>query len=320
MLSTQTRIAIGLVFLGCGSNVVFLELLIKQNSGIGNLLTFLSFLFNAIQGLIYKIYFIKGTSKVPLSTWIQLVMIYFIVSVINNYALGFNISMPLTLVFRAGSLMANMVLGVFVLNKTYTSLKYISVFMISVGIAICTIVSGQSISSENSEGGLTSWLIGISLQSISLFFSAFLGIFQEKLNSKYGKHSNEAFFYMHVIALPGFLFLFSDISKHFQIAMDSEVVNIGVDIPIMICYLIANILTQFICIRSVFLLTSECTSLTVTLIITLRKFLSILVSIWYFQNPFTFAHWIGTVLVFIGTGLFTDMFKLFTSTSSKKNN
>jgi UDP-xylose/UDP-N-acetylglucosamine transporter B4 len=62
---------------------------------------------------------------------------YFIVSVVNNAALGFNISMPLHMIFRAvkstlcnisfhsvkpdllsqGSLMANMVLGMIILNK-----------------------------------------------------------------------------------------------------------------------------------------------------------------------------------------------------------
>eukprot|EP00096_Caligus_rogercresseyi_P016544 TRINITY_DN9243_c0_g1_i1.p1 TRINITY_DN9243_c0_g1~~TRINITY_DN9243_c0_g1_i1.p1 ORF type:complete len:317 (-),score=52.82 TRINITY_DN9243_c0_g1_i1:12-962(-) len=309
LLSLQAQVAIALVFIGCGSNVVFLELLIKRDPGIGNLLTFFSFLFNALQGFLYKYFFIKSSSKVPITAWVKLVTIYFIVSVINNYALSFNISMPLTLIFRAGSLMANMVLGVLLLNKSYSRSKYASVLMITIGIAICTIASGQSISTNKEDGGFSSWLMGISLQSVSLFFSAYLGIYQEKLRAQYGKHSNEAFFYMHVIALPGFLFLYSDISHHMNITLSSEVIYFGM--PIIAFYLIANILTQFVCIRSVFLLTSECASLTVTLIITLRKFISILVSIWYFQNPFTVAHWMGAVLVFTGTAIFTELIGSF---------
>ena len=62
------------------------------------------------------------------------------------------------------------------------------------------------------------------------------------------------------------------------------------------------------CIRSVFILTTECTSLTVTLVVTLRKFLSLLISIAYFDNPFTVSHWLGTALVFIGTIMFADVF------------
>lgn len=61
------------------------------------------------------------------------------------------------------------------------------------------------------------------------------------------------------------------------------------------------------CISSVFVLTTECTSLTVTLVITLRKFLSLLFSIIYFKNPFTIYHWIGTILVFTGTVIFTEI-------------
>jgi UDP-xylose/UDP-N-acetylglucosamine transporter B4 len=46
---------------------------------------------------------------------------------------------------------------------------------------------------------------------------------------------------------------------------------------------------------------SEMESLSVTLLVTLRKFLSLLVSIVYFGNIFTAQHWLGTALVFGGT-------------------
>lgn len=39
--------------------------------------------------------------------------------------------------------MANMILGMIIMNKRYTVQRYISVAMISVGIAICTIASGK---------------------------------------------------------------------------------------------------------------------------------------------------------------------------------
>lgn len=61
------------------------------------------------------------------------------------------------------------------------------------------------------------------------------------------------------------------------------------------------------CIKSVFILTSECTALAATLIVTLRKFLSLLISIVYFSNPFGVLHWLSTALVFVGTLLFADV-------------
>lgn len=114
----------------------------------------------------------------------------------------------------------------------------------------------------------------------------------------------------HLLPLPGFLLLYSNIAEHISIANASEAVSmplIGLSMPILWIYLIADTLTQYLCISSVFVLTTECTSLTVTLVVTLRKFISLLISIVYFQNPFTIYHWLGTVLVFVGTIIFTEL-------------
>lgn len=58
---------------------------------------------------------------------------------------------------------------------------------------------------------------------------------------------------------------------------------------------------------SVFSLAAQCSSLTVNLVVTLRKFISLLLSVIYFDNDFTAFHWLGTMLVFTGTLLFTDV-------------
>jgi len=60
-------------------------------------------------------------------------------------------------------------------------------------------------------------------------------------------------------------------------------------------------------VSSVFSLTAQCSSLTVNLVVTLRKFVSLLLSVIYFNNDFTAFHWLGTFLVFTGTLLFTDV-------------
>ena len=41
--------------------------------------------------------------------------------------------------------------------------------------------------------------------------------------------------------------------------------------------------------------------------ITVRKFLSLLISIFYFGNAFTGLHWIGAVMVFGGSGVFAGL-------------
>ncbi len=59
-----------------------------------------------------------------------------------------------------------------------------------------------------------------------------------------------------------------------------------------------------------------------TLVLTLRKFTSLMISILYFQNPFTPVHWLGTALVFVGTIMFTNIIKKIfdavTTTHNKK--
>lgn len=65
-----------------------------------------------------------------------------------------------------------------------------------------------------------------------------------------------------------------------------------------------------------FVLTAECSSLTVNLVVTLRKFLSLLLSVVYFDNAFTVFHWSGTILVFGGTLLFSDAVFNYLSTNT----
>lgn len=96
-------------------------------------------------------------------------------------------------------------MGIIILKKTYAFSKYLSVFMITSGIAICTIVSGKEIKSlqqKNVEQVLTTpledlfwWSLGISLLTIALFVSARMGIYQETLHSRYGKNAREALYY-----------------------------------------------------------------------------------------------------------------------------
>ena len=121
--SFPAKIAVVVTVLACCSNVVFLELLVIQDPGIGNLITFAQFLVISIEGFVITTKFGTVPPKVPFSAWLVLVVMYFLVSVTNNYALSFNIPMPLHMVFRAGSLIVNMVMGICILGKKYDRVK-----------------------------------------------------------------------------------------------------------------------------------------------------------------------------------------------------
>lgn len=301
--------------IGCMLNAVFLEYLVKADPGSGTLATFGQYVFIAIEGFVFTMK--CGTKKriIPLKSYFSVVAMFLIANVSNNYVFKFNISMPLHMIFRSGSLITNMILGIIMLKKRYTVMKFFSVGLISVGVTICTLVTGSEMKNEaaTSVAGDDSffwWLFGISILVAALLVSSILGIFQESLYLRYGKHPNEALFYTHLLPLPIFLFFGANIWEHFNTAMLSPPLDIpftNLSIPSTMLYLLGNIVTQYMCIKSVYLLATEASSLTVTLVLTLRKFLSLLLSIVYFNNTFTLYHWLGTICVFIGTIIFTEI-------------
>ncbi|KAJ7329350.1 hypothetical protein JRQ81_015524 [Phrynocephalus forsythii] len=311
-------LAVGLVFGGCCSNVVFLELLVREFPGCGNLVTFAQFFFIAMEGFVFEAKFGRKQPAIPIKYYLIMVAMFFMVSVVNNYALNLNIAMPLHMIFRSGSLIANMALGIIILKKRYTVYKYTSIALVSLGIFTCTFMSAKQVSSmthagkegEENISAFLWWLLGLAALTFALLMSARMGIFQETLYKKFGKHSKEALYYNHALPLPGFLLLAPDIYRQALLFNQSEPLHVpvlGLNMPVMWFYLLMNVITQYVCIRGVFILTTECTSLTVTLVVTLRKFISLIFSILYFRNPFTAWHWIGTILVFVGTLMYTEV-------------
>lgn len=321
-MSLRVIAVITSVLVSCCFNVYVLELITKEAPGAGNIITFAQFAFISLEGFFFATKCCTKRRSVPLKDYMYLVITFFLVSVSNNYALKFITSMPLHMIFKSGSLIANMVLGILILKKKYKPSKYLAVVLISIGIAVCTIASAKQTESveghDNKQDPNSSlwlnWPIGVALLTFSLFASARMGIFQETLAKVYGKHPRESLFYCHFLPLPGFFLLYSDILHHAELFSASEAIEVitgtGFMMPKLWYYLILNAVTQYICARSVFTLTTETTSLVVTLVITLRKFLSLLLSIYIFKNPFTHSHWIGTFMVFLGTFIFIDLLPL----------
>ncbi|NWI64534.1 S35B4 protein, partial [Todus mexicanus] len=185
--------------------------------------------------------------------------------------------------------------------RRYSVSKYTSIALVSLGIFTCTFMSAKQVASDsslNKEDGLQVflwWLLGIAALTFALLMSARMGIFQETLYKQFGKHSKEALFYNvshHVFSV---VFYWADGTAGLWCPPSS---------PAVFPYLRPP---RYVCIRGVFILTTECTSLTVTLVVTLRKFVSLIFSILYFRNPFTAWHWLGTAFVFVGTLMYTEV-------------
>ncbi|GJQ69949.1 hypothetical protein Trydic_g13339 [Trypoxylus dichotomus] len=239
-MNSKAITAIVLVYVGCGLNNVFLEYLVRSEPGTGNLITFSQFVFIAIHGLIFTSKFGQAPRVIPLSDYLTLVTLFFITSVLNNWVFDFHIPVPLHMIFRSGSLITNMIMGIIILKKRYTFSKFLSVIMISAGIAICTIISSGSKqlncadcdttipNTEKEDAKMFWWLIGIILLTTSLFLSARMGIYQESIYKRHGKHPNEALYYTHMLSLPAFIFYAPNIIEHIGIVNKSEIIEFPV--------------------------------------------------------------------------------------------
>ncbi|XP_033244856.1 UDP-xylose and UDP-N-acetylglucosamine transporter isoform X2 [Drosophila miranda] len=294
-ISPRCALAIGGVLVGCCSGGVFLELLVKLDPGIGNLVTAAQFAFIALEGLIFTSRLGQAQRNISLRDYALLVAMFFLTSVCNNYVFEFKVSMTLHMIIRGGSLISNMCLGTIILKKSRD-------------------LPGHSIGQSGAtDADVWRWLVGVTLLVLALFVSSYMGITQELLYRRHGKCAREALYYTHLLPLPAFLLMHDNIRTHWRLACEGETYTLpllGVAVPLILLYLLGNVLTQHLCISSVYALTTECSSLTVTLIITLRKFISLVFSIVYFRNPFTIYHWLGSVMVFVGTLMFADVPRL----------
>jgi len=60
-----------------------------------------------------------------------------------------------------------------------------------------------------------------------------------------------------------------------------------------------------VCVSGVHRLNSIATALTLNLVLNLRKFISLVISVWFFDNDFHIGMAIGGLLVFTGTLLYS---------------
>jgi len=76
-------------------------------------------------------------------------------------------------------------------------------------------------------------------------------------------------------------------------------------IPSQLAYFVINVLTQYACIRGVNLLAATASALSVTIVLNVRKLVSLLMSIWLFGNKLSPGTLLGAVIVFGAGGMYS---------------
>lgn len=269
--------------------------------------------------------------KVPLLPYFIQVALFFVLSTLNNAAFAYHIPMTVHIVFRSGGMIINMILGWMFTKKRYTVRQVVSVVVVTAGI-ITTTLSASKPKSHTAEVPGTSntslYAMGISILGLALVLSGFLGLIQDWVYARYIAPAEaeaasdptgqslwqEHMFYLHSLALPLFYLSKDNISMELTRMSSSPPVFLslpqsgplapyesGPIVPSIFVYLFLNTCTQLVCVVGVNRLTGRVSSLTVTLILTVRKAISLLLSVAVYGGQGNTEMWVGAGLVFIGT-------------------
>ncbi|XP_041974665.1 UDP-xylose and UDP-N-acetylglucosamine transporter-like [Aricia agestis] len=282
------------VFVGCCINSFIMEMLMAKAPYSANFITFLQFLFVALQGLITLKYQILKP-KVPALQYFVLVLLFFVTSVANNYAYVLHVPSTLHMIIRSASSPASMLVSWCVKRKAPRINAIIGSIVTTVGVVLAT-YGGASIVEKQTDI-YWEWCLGVALLLVMLFVGALTGLQQEILFAKFGRHTQEMLFFTHALPLPLFVSIVPELKN--------IMLNLTRDIWLVI---VLNILSQVFCAQSVHELAAKETSMTVTFILTIRKFVSLLISSIFFKNNLTMLHVVGTVFVVVGTYFYFDFF------------
>ncbi|KAI0251466.1 UAA transporter [Lactifluus subvellereus] len=327
-------VTLGLVFGGCCSTALTLERVTSEYPKSGSLITFSQFLLISLYGLPKFVTVTRGLLGIPIP-----VGLFYFVSLLNNLAFGYSIPMPVHIIFRSGGLVISMLMGWLISGKSYTMSQVLSVFVVTAGVILTTLSSHRSQKTANSPSLDTTtsrYLTGIGILTLALVLSGFLGVIQDKTYAAYTKHTparprpkqvrlsptakavvlpnvwEESMFYLHFLSLPMFFFVRRDINMQANALFSPHAGTTTFHVPLAVAQftlpavlpaLLANTLTQLLCVAGVNRLTTRVTALTVTLILVVRKAVSLVLSVVLFDGAdVTWVMlWSGAFLVFAGT-------------------
>ncbi|KAK8126291.1 UDP-N-acetylglucosamine transporter YEA4 [Apiospora kogelbergensis] len=326
-------VMLGLIFGGCCSNVFALEAIIKVEPASGTLLTFVQFLFVAVTGYVSQFDskrppFFLTPNRVPIRRWIINIVLFFSINVLNNHAFSYDISVPVHIILRSGGSITTMIAGS-LWGKKYSRIQIVAVLLLTVGVITAAWSDAQSkdTTSKDAHNSASSFGTGLIILFVAQVMSAIMGLYTEETYKKYGPHWKENLFYSHLLSLPLFIPFMPSLYRQFMRLANSAPLTLpayveqlvavpnlsdamrdsikSIRVPSQVVYLALNVLTQYACIRGVNLVAAVSSALTVTIVLNIRKLVSLLLSIWLFGNRLAPGTLVGAVVVFSAGALYS---------------
>lgn len=312
---------LSLVFGGCCSNVISFEHMVQgSNINLGNIVTFTQFVSVTLIQLPNALDFSHFPFRlrprhIPLKIHMLAMFLFFTSSVANNSVFKFDISVPIHIIIRCSGTTLTMIIGWAVCNKRYSKLQVQSAIIMTLGAIVASLYRDKEFSMDSlklntdSVGMTQKSMFGIFVVLVATALMSLLSLLNEWTYNKYGKHWKETLFYSHFLALPLFMLGYTRLRDEFR---DLLISSDSMDIPIVklpiatkLFMLIANNVTQFICIKGVNMLASNTDALTLSVVLLVRKFVSLLLSVYIYKNVLSVTAYLGTITVFLGAGLYS---------------
>lgn len=311
------------------SSIIFMEYVLKGDPNAGNFINATEFVFVLLQSIPGRLE--PGAWQLlPLrASWAshaQHAFLWVSMSTLANYVFAYNISVPIHTLFRSCNIIASVCLGLFFFNQRYTLKQFICVLIITVGIFFASIGDARKFWSGSTckdcapgtpvqplnDVEFGKWTVGIAMLLCVQLFQATLGhtqaVFYQRFSNQGTKDqlADEFLFTSHVVSLFMILALWEDISSSALLAVATPPLHPLLPIPRRLCWVVLNNFTQLACIKGVFRLSANYSPLTVNVALSVRKFLSVVLSAVWFGNPWTYLHSIATVLIFGGVFAYSN--------------
>lgn len=193
-----------------------------------------------------------------------------------------------------------MVVGYLVGGKKYLGHQILLCILMTVG-TILVISQGPALD----KSVTVDWLFvsGIAVLTVASMLGAYMGIYTEKLYQNYGNHWQEVLFYTHFLGLPMFVFTGSAVVSDLRTLWYTVPLVPG--IPRGIALLALNSVTQLVCALGVNSLAGIASSLTVAVILLMRKFVSLAISSYVYGTSFSAQGLFGSFVLIISTIYYT---------------
>lgn len=284
-----------LIVCGCACQGPY-EVMNTRDKGCAQLISLAEHLF----GLVASFGAFSRPRQLPMAFHLCLALSSSGYTQLQNAALGTSLPTIVLITMKNGNLVANMLLGVWVLGRRYSLQQKGAVLCVSMGL-IFTTLPGADRGTSGAVGMDWGCLLGIVLLAGALLCRAAGSILQEIVCRDYCVQVDELLLFRNLLGLPIVLAQWRSIAHH------AERWSAGPEAcGLLWGLLVMNVLFDHITRVAVTHLIERTSALTANLILTIQRFVAFVISATVLSSdPLGVKLWVGAVAILAGSALYT---------------